>query len=277
MHSALRQTKVLFPHLNVPAVNTGIITKFTNLQRLCSFSPLHLLWQRAYEGFRGGEVSRCYSGLALHEVQKLAGTLALCQVCYHRLTNLVLLEVVVSSWRLPMLSDSLLPSLSWHPSDSAHSLSGYKHGLGLPPAPRPLPQHPSGSLKPFCSAGACQQDLFSQHSVSLTSFSLSRSFQNWRLPWCLSETCMPTDNREAVLPRCPPGRLWGRAFLAASTFPALWIPMGCKPYATWKFNLVLGGRMEPWRASEAPRAPTWSAVLQKWYLFHLGVKPEVTF
>lgn len=277
MHSALKWTKFLFPRLNVPTVNTGIITKFTNLQRLYSFSPLHPLWQRACGGFRGSEVSHCYSRPAPHEMQKLAGPLALCQVCYHRLTNPVLLEMVVSDWRLLVLSDSLLPSVSWHPNDSAHGLPGYRHGLGPPPAPWPLPQHLSGSLEPFCSSGACQRDLFSQHNVSLTSFSLTHSFQNWWLPWCFSETYMPTDDREAVLPRCPPGRLWGRAFLATSTFPSLWIPMGCMPYATWKFNLVFGGRMEPWRAPEAPRAPIWSAVLQKWYLFHLGVKPEVNF
>lgn len=160
MHSALKWTKFLFPHLNVPTVNTGIITKFTNFQRLCSFSPLHPLWQRAYGGFRGSEVSRCYSRPAPHEVQKLAGPLALCPVCYHRLTNPVLLEMVVSNWRLLVLSDSLLPSVSWHPNDSAHGLPGYRHGLGPPPAPRPLPQHLSGSLEPFCSAGACQRDLF---------------------------------------------------------------------------------------------------------------------
>lgn len=92
---------------------------------------------------------------------------------------------------MPPAELSPLPSAPLFPHSSAHSLTRHRHGLGLPPAPLPFPQHFSSNLHPLL----CQcppRDHFSQHCASVTSFFLTHSFQKLWPPWCFGPAHLQT-------------------------------------------------------------------------------------
>lgn len=98
---------------------------------------------------------------------------------------------------LPPAELSPLPSAPLFPHSSAHSLTRHRHGLGLPPAPLPFPQHFSSNLQPSALPVPTKGPLFP--ALCQCNEFLSHTLFPKAVATLVLWACTPADSRASVV------------------------------------------------------------------------------